>query len=238
MCEYVMPRTGIVLTPTDKPESSKRFNDLEGYERNRLRVGRYLGMARTQAMWEVFCACGRAVPMSRKAMTNPKIKSCGCFMKERLTTHGMKGKRVYRIWMAMKGRCETPSNGNYGPYGGSGIKIYPEWSRSFEAFLRDVGDCPSEAHTIDRFPNQSGNYEPGNVRWATPIEQGSNQKTNTLLTIEGVTKTLAQWSRASEVNRATISDRLEHGWDVKSAVWTKPGTQPRRKRSESGQAKI
>lgn len=219
MCEYVMPRLGLVLIPTIKPNGVR---DLEGYSREMLTVGRYLGMAKTQAMWEVFCRCGRTVPMSRTAILNPKIKSCGCYMRKRLTTHGMKGKRVYRIWLGIKGRCETPSNGNYGPYGGSGVKMHSEWSRSFESFLRDVGDCPTEEHTIDRFPNQSGNYEPGNVRWATPQEQGGNQKSNVLITIGDITRSASAWSAISGVRGKTITERIRSGWASERAVFTPP----------------
>jgi hypothetical protein len=78
----------------------------------------------------------------------------------------------------MKQRCCNPKNGSYYKYGGRGITVCNEWMASFEAFLEDVGKRPSMAHTLDRFPNNDGNYEPGNVRWATIEQQANNKRPN------------------------------------------------------------
>ena len=51
---------------------------------------------------------------------------------------------------------------------------------SFELFCADVGERPSPLHTLDRIDN-SGNYEPGNVRWATRKEQASNKSNNVIV---------------------------------------------------------
>lgn len=57
----------------------------------------------------------------------------------------------------------------------AGITVCERWRDSFENFLADMGERPSKAHSIDRFPNRDGNYEPGNCRWATAIEQSRNR---------------------------------------------------------------
>lgn len=64
---------------------------------------------------------------------------------------------------------------NYHRYGGRGITVCRKWRTSYAAFLADVGRRPSRFYSLDRFPNPDGNYEPGNVRWATVKEQRANQ---------------------------------------------------------------
>jgi hypothetical protein len=83
----------------------------------------------------------------------------------------------FRTWSAMKGRCLNPNNGKYHRYGARGIKVCDRWLGldGFVNFLADMGDKPSASHSIDRFPNRNGNYEPGNCRWATSKQQGENR---------------------------------------------------------------
>lgn len=71
-------------------------------------------------------------------------------------------------------RCLNPNSDNYRWYGGRGITICLEWIDSFDAFLADMGERPT-GMTLDRI-NPDGNYEPGNVRWATPKEQARNRR--------------------------------------------------------------
>lgn len=82
---------------------------------------------------------------------------------------------LYPIWTAMKQRCLNPNNRRYADYGGRGIAVCPQWVASFEQFLADVGDRPSADLSIDRIDNE-GNYEPGNVRWATKAQQSANTR--------------------------------------------------------------
>lgn len=73
----------------------------------------------------------------------------------------------------MKRRCADKSDRNYG---GRGISVCLRWLVSVEAFYADVGDKPSPTHSLDRYPNKNGNYEPSNVRWATPVQQANNRR--------------------------------------------------------------
>lgn len=77
----------------------------------------------------------------------------------------------YAAWGNMKNRCLYKSYRSYHRYGGRGIRVCDRWRHSFENFLADVGPRPSPQHSLDRYPNNDGNYEPGNVRWATRAEQ-------------------------------------------------------------------
>lgn len=72
-------------------------------------------------------------------------------------------------------RCHNPKNAGYRHYGGRGITVHEAWRANVRAFVKHVGRKPTEFHSLDRIDND-GNYEPGNVRWATGKEQGSNRQ--------------------------------------------------------------
>jgi hypothetical protein len=91
-------------------------------------------------------------------------------------SHGLSKDPAYRIWCQMRQRCRDTNLKNWPDYGGRGIRVCERWENSFQQFIADVGPRPSAAHQIDRFPNNDGNYEPGNCRWATRTEQQRNKR--------------------------------------------------------------
>lgn len=118
--------------------------------------------------------------------------------------------KEYVAWDHMKRRCNNPKEKNYSNYGGRGIMVCERWN-SFENFLKDMGLAPSHKHSIDRFPNNDGHYQPENCRWATKKEQENNKRTNKVLVIDGISKTVTQWSEIYKVNKSTLFYRIQRG---------------------------
>lgn len=83
--------------------------------------------------------------------------------------------KYYTIWRSMIYRCYDPKCNSYKHYGGRGITVCDKWRNSREQFVEDMGEKPEGNYSIDRI-NNDGNYEPGNCRWATPLEQGRNRR--------------------------------------------------------------
>lgn len=92
-------------------------------------------------------------------------------------------------------------------YGGRGITVCERWL-SYEAFLADVGERPTAKHTLDRYPNNDGHYEPGNVRWATRKEQARNRRSARMVTIDGETRSAIEWAETAGIDPSRILGRL------------------------------
>lgn len=127
----------------------------------------------------------------------------------------------YRAWAGMKVRCLNPNFKDWHLYGGRGIRVCDKWRDSFESFYGDVGPRPSAVHSLDRYPNGDGNYEPGNVRWATRKQQARNwTHRNRLFTHEGESLTLPEWAERLGIARESLRDRIEGGWELGRALST------------------
>lgn len=142
----------------------------------------------------------------------------------------------YWILINIKQRCLNPRNKRYRLYGGRGIRICDEWARKggFAAFLAHVGPRPSPKHSVDRIDN-NGNYEPGNVRWATQREQMRNSRINRNITAQGETLSLAEWSERTGLGVGCIASRISrYGWTEQAAVTTPVITEKHRFRVRAG----
>lgn len=165
---------------------------------------------------ECVCVCGTKVAVSTSHLNQGRVQSCGCLGREsrktNTLTHGLCEIPEYKVWEAMKRRCFNAADEAYHRYGGRGITVCPQWM-DFATFYRDVGDRPFERATIERIDN-SGNYEPGNIRWATYTEQARNRRSNRLVEFSGRQMTVAEASLLSGIKPQTICWRLDQGWSA------------------------
>jgi len=163
---------------------------------------------------EFKCHCGNVFTARISAVKYGNNKGCGCLMLNGMPPkHGhscnRKQTKEYQTWAGMKDRCYNPKAEKYDRYGGRGIKVCERWLLSFENFFADMGKAPSKSHSLDRFPNNDGDYEPGNCRWATIEEQARNRSNNILITINGETLCAAEWARRYNTNQQTFVDRFK-----------------------------
>ena len=126
--------------------------------------------------------------------------------------HGMYQSYVYSSWKNMKHRCYYIYHNSYDGYGGRGITVCERW-HNFINFYADMGDPPTQQHSIDRIDN-NGNYEPGNCRWATKKEQVNNTQQNRFIEYQGKRLTIAQWAEKTGIPRGRLYWRINNQWSV------------------------
>jgi hypothetical protein len=104
----------------------------------------------------------------------------------------------YAAWQNMIQRCTNPKRKNYHNYGGRGIKVWIGWINSFQNFLNYIGLKPGPEYTLERL-NNDGNYEPGNIKWATQLEQAHNKRArkNNILNKEDVDEIRRAYSKGA-----------------------------------------
>ncbi len=172
--------------------------------------------------WACVCDCGETCTVPERRLRKiAGIRSCGCY--SHLRTHGKFGTVEYNIWGCMLSRCRDKTNKNYG---GNGITVCDRWQvgdgvkTGFECFYEDLGSRPSSKHSIDRLDGK-GNYEPGNVCWALPVQQSRNRSITVKVNYRGVLMTLleAVQKAGKGVSYNTAYQRLKLlGFTVEDAV--------------------
>lgn len=157
--------------------------DLTGKTFGRWTVLSFAKSSHAGAHWNAVCSCGTERVLVGTCLHNGKTMSCGCASAEALGNRSRKHGRaltyLYETWRGILRRCLNPKSDAYRNYGARGISVIKEWVDDFETFERDIinsiGHRPTEDHSIDRIDNDRG-YEPGNLRWASQLEQVHNSR--------------------------------------------------------------
>lgn len=153
----------------------------------------------------VRCECGTERAMREVVLRRNSTISCGCWRLENHTTHGLSGTPIFEKWHAMHERCSGRNGRSFRDYAARGIKVCERWSGpdGMRNFLDDMGQPPL-GMTLDRIDND-GDYEPGNCRWATPVEQMRNMRANVFVIHEGERLCLSDACAAAGIKLSTVS---------------------------------
>ena len=130
-------------------------------------------------------------------------------------TRGGKCGQNYNRWKKMMQRCYSPRCPTYQRYGARGIQVCERW-HDFENYNADIG-TPPPGMTLDRI-NNDGNYEPGNCRWATPLEQSRNSRRSHLIEVDGAKDSIRGWARHFGVHQSKLSNLIRGGMPIMDAV--------------------
>ena len=189
----------------------KPLNNLQGFQFGSLTV---LNLGKSNgngAVWLCQCKCGNQKELPATDMVQGKINSCGCEHKSRIAkaniTHGMTKTRTYKLWGAMRNRCNRVNQ----DYSCRGITYDVLWE-SFENFLADMGEVP-DGLSLDRI-NPNGNYEKSNCRWATQEQQSNNKRSSVFIDWNNKTQTITQWAKELGVNPDKLRARRKYGWSI------------------------
>lgn len=209
--------------------------DLTGQRFGKLTVIEYSHTNdRRKTFWKCRCDCGNEKTVAGYNLRSGNTSSCGCGERENREQlmsrfyndhykHGKCYDRIHTVWAHMKERCSNPNTKDFALYGGRGICVCPEWAGEdgFQNFFDwSMKNGYRDDLTIDRI-NVNGNYEPSNCRWASATQQANNRRSSRLISIDGETKTLAEWCKQYGMNYYSVYYRIEKGCDPKIALTTK-----------------
>lgn len=192
------------------------------------------GCTPSRSRWILRCCCGREVkrtPYDLLVRRKSKLgipASCGCVLYCALRQHnlGPRGSNyqhgrshtsIHGIWTNMIMRCHNQRATSFIHYGARGIRVCERWRESFDNFLKDVGERPSKRHSLDRI-NNNGDYEPGNVRWATASEQARNSSTALHLLVDGKKMCLREALSHLRVSHCSFYSRRKKGMSAEDAI--------------------
>lgn len=214
-------RTGTMAETVVRRKPRRIKYDLSGQ-----RFGQLVAVERIQTpkgwRWRCICDCGADHLVMVGHLRSGHLKSCGgpAHPPHNLRHGHCRPGRItseFRSYQKMLSRCGNPNDPKYPRYGGRGIAVCARWQERFENFFADMGSKPSPAHSIERKDND-GHYEPDNCVWATSQEQARNRSTARLLTYNGETKALWEWSEIKGIHPESVSSRIKLGWSVEDAL--------------------
>lgn len=176
--------------------------------------------------WLCQCDCGNYTEVIQKNLCNGNTKSCGCLAREinPKRTHGLSGKRIYVLYLGLKGRCYNPTNSSYKWYGEKGVRMCDEWKNDPEAFAKwsyESGydeNLPRGVQTIDRI-DPNGDYCPENCRWITIQEQQRNKTNLKLYEYNGEKHLLCEWAEILGIDFDFLRSRVcDYNYSLQEAI--------------------
>lgn len=191
--------------------------DISGKKFGRWTVISYSG----NRMWKCVCACGTQKNVDGGSIKAGKTNGCiKCNPgKGNRKTHGQSGSRLYKVWESMIARCYNLHNCAYDRYGARGIIVCEKW-KYFETFYAWALSSGYQSHlTIDRWPNQKGNYEPENCRWATHAEQNRNYSRNRYINYNGRQVLACDLAEEFGLPQDVLKNRIfRYNWPIEKAI--------------------
>jgi hypothetical protein len=155
--------------------------------------------------WIFECECGKKVIKKAADVKRGAVKSCS-----RICTTGNPSKHpLYQTWDGIKKRCYQKNATGYKNYGQRGIKMCKEWKESFWNFVKDMGEKPFEASSIERLDNNK-DYCKANCVWASAKKQSENRRNNIFISYENKVYTLYSICKMLNLKHSTIYWRLKH----------------------------
>ena len=172
------------------------------------------------------CDCGNMVVASYTNLKAGNVRSCGCLKKDcgkgvlSNESQNQDKLRLHMIWQCMKNRCNANSGRYYKNYKLRGISVCEEWKNDFNAFYEwAINNGYYPTLSIDRIDGTKG-YSPNNCRWATAKMQANNIKTNVIITYNGESHTIPEWSQITNIPSYVIRNRRNYGWNVERTLTT------------------
>lgn len=200
---------------------------MRGLDHSGVRYGHLVGVCRLEnagrrTRWLWRCDCGNETVADPSHVRSGHTVSCGCFFVAKCRKHGHSHNedgeqtRTYKAWANMRSRVAGGSESGRRNYADRGIQVCPRWAASFEHFLADMGECP-DGMSLDREDND-WHYEPGNCRWATPVQQSGNTRRTRRVHVDGVEMSLAAACRIRGVLYDTAMKRITKGFSAQEAL--------------------
>lgn len=183
---------------------------MEGLKFNKLTVVAREGSTKSKhILWRCVCECGKERVVKGTSLRTNEVQNCGCTPREiKIEVRKFPNYAEYRTWQGIKDRCFNENSHVYHRYGGRGITMSEDWVNDFSTFFRDVGNRPTDKHTLDRIDNDKG-YSKDNCKWSTPYEQNRNKCNNKYITYLGEEMIISDFRKLINVQGSLVYHHLK-----------------------------